>query len=160
MRRTDKEVRDQGWIDAVLFNALFCHLALVDDVFPCLVTMNFVWSEGKLILHSVSEGEKIELLKKNPNVAFAVETDIGVVSHSTACGYGMRYRSVIGRGTARFVDSYDEKNRLLRLLSEKYTSCPVDDFSRDTLNHVTVFVITPTSLTGKNSGYSQGRSNA
>nr|WP_319539244.1 pyridoxamine 5'-phosphate oxidase family protein [uncultured Methanospirillum sp.] len=153
MRRTDKEVRDQRWIDAVLTKALFCHLAINGDEYPCLVPMNFVWYEGRLILHSAPDGEKIRSLRKNPRVTFAVETDPELVTHTTACGYGMRYRSVIGQGIARFVEEYEEKNNLLKVLSEKYTSYRVDDFPPDKLAHVAVFVITPASLTGKNSWY-------
>jgi len=157
MQRADKEVRDQGWIDTVLTKALFCHLAINGDEYPCLVPMNFVWHKGQLILHSANEGEKMRLLRKNPHVAFAVEIDPELVTHATACGYGMRYRSVIGQGIVRFFDEYEEKNHLLKVLSEKYTSYSVDDFPPDKLAHVTVFIITPTSLTGKNSGYPLGR---
>lgn len=154
MQRTDKEVQDKRWIDAVLRKALFCHLAIPgDDRYPCLIPMNFVWYEGRLILHSNPVGEKIRLLKNNPHTTFAVESDIDLLTNTIACGYGMRYRSVIGHGTVRFSTEYDEKNHLLKVLSEKYTSHPVDDFSPDTLDHVAVFVITPISLTGKNSGY-------
>ncbi len=153
MQRADKEVRDQGWIDTVLTKALFCHLAINGDEYPYLVPMNFVWYNGQLILHSANEGEKIRSLRKDPRVTFAIEIDPELVTHATACGYGMRYRSVIGQGIARFVEEYEEKNNLIKVLSEKFTSCQVDDFPPDKLAHVTVFVITPTSLTGKNSGY-------
>ncbi|HWQ64415.1 MAG TPA: pyridoxamine 5'-phosphate oxidase family protein [Methanospirillum sp.] len=154
MHRTDKEVQDQGWIDTVLIKALFCHLAIPGvDEYPCLIPMNFVWSEGRLILHSAIDGEKIRLLKNNPHASFAVESDVDLITNTNACGYGMRYRSVIGHGTVRFAEECEEKNHLLKVLSEKYTSYPVDDFSLDALDHVAVLVITPISLTGKNSGY-------
>ncbi|PWR70538.1 pyridoxamine 5'-phosphate oxidase family protein [Methanospirillum lacunae] len=154
MHRTDKEVQDQGWIDAVLKKALFCHLAIPgDDEYPCLVPMNFVWYEGRLILHSSPVGDKIRLLKNNPHASFAVESDIDLVTDTNVCGYGMRYRSVIGRGTVRFVEEYKEKNRLLKVFSEKYASYPVDNFFQDKLDNVAVLVIKPISITGKNSGY-------
>lgn len=153
MHRTDKEVQNQGWIDAVLTKAIFCHLAIQgDDEYPCLIPMNFVWYEGRLIFHSALDGEKIRHLKNNSHATFAVESDIDLITNIISCMYGMRYRSVIGYGPVRFVTEYDEKNRLLKALSEKYTSHPVDDFSPDALDRVAVFVITPISLTGKNSG--------
>jgi len=155
MRRTDKEIRDPEWIDAVLGKALFCHLAFSDDEIPYMVPMNFAWSEGRLILHSFHEGEKNNILRKNPHVSFSVETDVELVTHTIACRYGMRYRSVIGRGNVRFVEEDEEKNYLLRILAGKYTTTPVHDFSPEELTHVTVLVITPTILTGKNSGYHQ-----
>lgn len=153
MIRSDKEITDPVWIDQVLHEALYCHIAISDGNLPYLVPMNYVWYDGRIILHSGSVGEKLRILKKNPSIAFAVETGIEMAPASTPCGYSMRYRSVIGQGTAGFIEDPIEKNHLLCRLAEKYTRVQVYDFSQKNLASVVVIGITVSGMTGKKSGY-------
>ncbi|HWQ67708.1 MAG TPA: pyridoxamine 5'-phosphate oxidase family protein [Methanospirillum sp.] len=153
MRRSDKEILDPDWIDSVLTGASYGHIALCDAGSPYLVQMNFAWSEDKPILHSAREGEKIRILRTNPDIAFTAETGVDMVTDTNPCEYGMCYRSVSGRGIARFVEDPDEKERLLSVLAEKYTGKKVTGFSKKAVQQVEVIEVTFTSLTGKVSGY-------
>lgn len=153
MIRSDKEITDPVWIDHVLCQGLYCHIAIIDGTLPYLAPLNYLWCDGKIILHSGLEGEKIRILKRNPSISFAVETDVEMVPGSIPCQYSMRYRSVIGQGTAVFVEDPIEKSGLLCRLAEKYTGVHVSGFSSKSLDQVVVISITISQMTGKNSGY-------
>ncbi len=153
MQRSDKEVRDPGWIHSVLHEAQYCHLACSDGDTPYLVPMNFAYLNGHLILHSAPEGEKIRILRQNPKVSFSVEVGIDLISSDAPCGYSMRFRSVCGTGSARCVEDPEEKARLLRVFATKFISGPLPVFSPESLDQVLVIDVTVLTLVGKNSGY-------
>lgn len=153
MIRSDKEVIDRAWMDAVLRDALFCHLGLCDDTQPYVVAMNFLWDEGRIFLHCRPEGEKMRILHKNPAVTVTVETGVELIWDPDPCACSMRYRSVNCQGIANLVRDPDEKHRILCRFAGKYTRTPVNGFSQKGLDHLEVIAITVTSRTGKSSGY-------
>lgn len=153
MNRSDKEIVDLNWINHILNTALYCHIAFCEGEIPYVVPMNFAYHDGKLILHSATEGEKIRILKQNSHVSFSVEDGVRMVTNPSPCGYGMWYRSVSGAGDATVVEDLNEKRLLLKIFTAKFHHGPLPDFSSDTLERVLVIKVTITRVTGKNSGY-------
>ncbi len=124
MRRTDRELRDPGEILSILKQADACHLALADNNTPYLVTMNFGIREKPLALyfHCAHEGRKINMLRQNNRVCFAVDVDreFFASESGTSCGYSMRFRSVVGTGPIAFVTHPAEKWEALSLITSHY----------------------------------------
>ena len=120
MRRGDKEIRDAERIDELLRSEQVLRLALTDDGAPYVLPMSFVRDGDDLYLHSAAEGRKIDLIRRNPRVGFELDRVGAIVPGAQACGFSVRYRSVIGEGTAEFVEGRGEKRRVLLLLMEKY----------------------------------------
>ena len=152
MRRQEKEILDRVQIDAILERALVCRIALCDDSTPYILPVNFGYEDGCLYIHCALEGKKLDILKRNSMVCFEVDIDHVLVVGATPCSYTFRYRSVIGFGTAVFVDNVTEKQKGLDAIVKHYSgghpSC-----SDDALAKVTILKIEIESLTGKQSGY-------
>lgn len=153
MRRRDKEIRNMALIRKVLREAPVCRLALCRDNRPYLIPMNFVLEGKHLYLHSAKSGRKITILKKNPQVCFEATEKISLVKASEPCGWGMRYRSVIGFGRASFLRRPSEKARALNLIMKKYSGRKNHLFSGLSLKKVCVIQVRIIALTGKKSGF-------
>lgn len=131
MRRREKEVTDPGAILDVLARGEVLHLAMIaEDGAPYVAPLSYAAVPPaereplRILLHSAHEGRKIEALRRDPRVSFAVCVDVALVRAEKACDFGMRFRSVIGSGSARFVDDPAEKSRALSLLAARYGAAP------------------------------------
>ena len=120
MRRKDREITDTEEIRAILERARVLHLGLRDGDYPYVVPMHygFTLADGKLTLytHCAREGHKLDLLRRDARVFVEIDTDETLVPGPTACAWGARYASVMGRGRAVIVGDEDEKCRALALL--------------------------------------------
>ena len=152
MRRYDKEIKDSGEIAAIMHKATVCRIALVDGNCPYIFAVNFVVRNNYLYFHSSPEGRKIDIIRKNSQVCFAIDIDTETVPGDLPCSWGTRYRSVIGFGRASFLET-TEKRQALNYLMEKYAG--VNDFSykMETLEKVAVLRVSIEKITGKKSGY-------
>lgn len=149
MRRTDREITDQTWMETVLHDAVYLTFALCDGGEPYAVPMNFVYDGGALYVHSAREGRKIDILGKNPSVGFSVVVGAELTSDEVPCQWDMRYRSVNGAGTAEAVEEPAKKARALNLLMAKYSGRGDHVFTEKQLAGVAVFRIGIDALTGK-----------
>jgi len=154
MRRTEREIRDEAIIEEILRRATVAYLGLCDRGETYVVPMNFGYAAGCLYAHSAESGRKIEMLKRNPRVAFTVVQDQVVVPGEIACRWSSRYRSVMGVGTASFVEDPAERRRALDCLLGKFTPGPYR-YDEAALARTAVIRIAIESRTGKESGYSQ-----
>jgi nitroimidazol reductase NimA-like FMN-containing flavoprotein (pyridoxamine 5'-phosphate oxidase superfamily) len=116
-----KWIEDEKEIEGILARAAVGRLGLADGGEPYVVPLNFVYGNGCIYFHAGLEGRKIDMLKKNPRVCFEVDelTEV-VVNAEASCFSTAYYRSVIARGTARFLESDEEKLGALDLLMRKY----------------------------------------
>jgi hypothetical protein len=120
MRRPQQEIREPAELRALLEGARWCRLAMVDGDRPYLVPITFALDGPDLVLHSAPVGRKVELLRRNPAVCFEVEEGLAVEPGPTACDFTIRFRTVIGEGTAEFVEDLAERARLLALWSARF----------------------------------------
>lgn len=121
MRRTDREVTDEGKIREILEKAQIVHVGMIDDDRPYVVPMHYgyQYEEGVLTLymHGAKEGRKCDILEKNPQVFIEIETDVeDVGGGEVPCNYGSSYASVMGDGKADIVTDVAEKIEALQIL--------------------------------------------
>jgi len=110
MRRSDRAITDPQELDSVLREAAVCRMGLCDEGKPYVVPMNYGYRDGSVFLHSATEGRKIEILRRNPNVCLEFEKDVELVPAEAACSFSMKYRSVIASGKAVFLEGTEEKS--------------------------------------------------
>lgn len=151
MRRTDKEVTDDALIATVLAEATICHLGLVDDGRPYVVAMNFGVRDRSLYFHSAPEGRKIDILRKNPMVCFQMETRTALITGPNACNYSMQYLSVVGYGTASFVEKPGDKRRALDCIMQKYSDRERWEYADRSVEEIAIIRVDITEMTGKKS---------
>ncbi|MGB7969825.1 MAG: pyridoxamine 5'-phosphate oxidase family protein [Methanobacterium sp.] len=155
MRRIDKEINNLQSIESILQEADHCVIALSHNNSPYMVPMNFGFKDNILYFHSSPEGRKIEILKINNKVSFAVQIKTEIVKNKKACNWGMKYMSVIGEGYAYFIKNNNEKVEALNIIMSKYSDNESNTFeySETALNNVTLIKVEVNQLKGKISGY-------
>jgi nitroimidazol reductase NimA-like FMN-containing flavoprotein (pyridoxamine 5'-phosphate oxidase superfamily) len=150
MRRAEKEVLECDEIEGIIGRATVCRLAMVDDGLPYVIPLNFGYRDGVLYFHSARQGRKMEILRRGGTVCFEIDTPLGLLTAPDACQWGMRYESVIGYGTPRFIDDPEEKVQALACIMAQY-----DDgehtFPEAALEGTAVFALPIDSMTAKRS---------
>jgi nitroimidazol reductase NimA-like FMN-containing flavoprotein (pyridoxamine 5'-phosphate oxidase superfamily) len=151
MRRKDKEIVNYREIEEIMRQAIICRISLVDGNYPYIISVNFVVKNKYLYFHSVTEGKKIEILRKNNNVCFEMDINTEIVKGKSPCVWGMKYLSVIGFGRAYFIDNSEEKKKILNLLMEKYAGEGDYVYQEEALQKVIVIGVIIEKITGKKS---------
>jgi nitroimidazol reductase NimA-like FMN-containing flavoprotein (pyridoxamine 5'-phosphate oxidase superfamily) len=147
MRRADRLVTDREAIDDVLRRADVLHLAMAGDGGPYVVPVNFGYDGERIWIHCAEEGHKLDLLAADPRVCFEACVDVRIVP-GKQCGWGARFRSVVGFGTATLVDDPAEKARGLAVIIEHYSGRPETVPTAKAIG-VAVLRIDIESMTGK-----------
>ncbi len=152
MRRNEKQITDRTEMEDIITRSTVCRLAMTDGVTPYLVTLCFGYRDGSLFFHSAPEGRKVDILGSNPVVCFAFDIDQEVVSAESACGWTMKYRSVVGFGRASILEQEADKRKALEVIMENY-SADKFDLTGSRVGNVVVIRVDIEEMTGKKSGY-------
>ncbi|MFO7911688.1 MAG: pyridoxamine 5'-phosphate oxidase family protein, partial [Desulfotignum sp.] len=105
MRRKEKQIIKTADIEQILKQAQVCRLGFVDNNVPYIVPMNYGYQDQALYFHSAPEGRKIDLIRANPLVCFEVDELVKMNKAARACDWGVSFKSVIGTGTARILET-------------------------------------------------------
>lgn len=90
---------------------------LGDEGYPYTIPLSYAYQEGKIFIHSATEGHKIDSIKSNDKVSFSV-IDMDNVIQET---FTTHFRSVSVFGRARILTEYFERKFALECLVEKYS---------------------------------------
>ena len=130
MTKRELQITEEHQIRQILDTAKVLHLGLSVNDEPYVVPMNYgyVMEDGELMLylHSAVRGKKLDMIRQNPKVFFALDCDRVPFAGEKPCQYGLSYASVMGRGTARIVEDVEEKKRAMSILMKTQTE---KDFS-------------------------------
>jgi uncharacterized protein len=152
MRRTEREITDREAIDDLLRRETVMYLAMVDDGAPYVVPISYGYDGQVLYLHSALAGRKMEVLRRNPQVCFAVGVDRVLHKGEVPCGWGFKYRSVVGEGLVTIIADEAGKRQGLDVLMRQFGGTG-GDYVPEQLASTAVLRIDITSLSGKQSGY-------
>ncbi len=150
MRRREREIRDEKEMQDILDQGLVCRLGLSDGLLPYVVPMNFGTRNGRLYLHSAGEGRKVDMIRRNNRVCFEVDVGARISRGESACRWSMKYRSVIGFGTARILEDETDKRAGLDAIMAHYGG-PEGPYDAKSLERTCVIEITIETMTGKQS---------
>ena len=148
MRRKEKEISDWSEIEAIIKKALVCRLAMADKNGPYIVPLCFGFRDNTLYFHSAVRGKKIDILRENPRVCFEFDGDCDIRSDEKACEFSMRYSSVIGFGTAAFVEEPRAMRDALDVIMAQYSDGEFD-YTELALKKIAVFKVDIDGMTGK-----------
>ena len=150
MRRKEKEITDRAEIEAIIEKALVCRLAMADENGPYIVPLCFGFRNNTLYFHSAIRGKKLDILQNNPRICFEFEGDCAVRSGGNACEFSMRYSSVIGFGTATFIENPQAKRDALDVIMAQYTDGKFD-YTDAAIKRIAIIKVDIDALTGKSS---------
>ncbi len=148
MRRKEKQITKTADIEQILKQGQVCRLGFVDKNVPYIVPMNYGYQDQALYFHSAPAGRKIDLIKANPHVCFEVDELIKINKAANACDWGVSFKSVIGTGTARILDTPAEKKAGLDIIMAHYSGRSFD-YPDDMLAKTAVIKVTVEEMTGK-----------
>jgi nitroimidazol reductase NimA-like FMN-containing flavoprotein (pyridoxamine 5'-phosphate oxidase superfamily) len=152
MRKKEYEISELAGIEEILLKADICRLAMADGAVPYIVPLNFGYRDRALYFHTGMAGKKIDILKKNPVVCFEVDVDAELIRSDTACGYGMKYRSVIGTGRAQFVDDSDAKREALDIIMAHYSQQGTWEYRQHSFERTCIIKVSIDAMTGRKAG--------
>ncbi len=153
MRRSDREIKTNDDLIDILDAGKIIQIAFIDGDEPYIVTLNYGYIRNdeklRLYFHSANEGRKIECIKNNPKVCFTIAVCDPFVRGEKACSYGMKYRSIVGYGTMRIVESSEERISGLNILMKQYTGKDSWDYDDEMVKKTTVSCLEVESISGK-----------
>ncbi|PLX81364.1 MAG: pyridoxamine 5'-phosphate oxidase family protein [Desulfuromonas sp.] len=152
MRRHEKEVTDPMALERIIDKASVCRLGLFDTEtgVPYIVPLSFGYQDGMFVFHAAETGYKIDLLKRGGKIAFEIDNVLGLVRRERACGWTMRYQSIIGWGNVRFIEAVEEKKQALQMLLNHYGTGQFFLADKD-VERTTVFALHVKEMRGKTS---------
>lgn len=151
MRRKDREIKDFNEMIEIIKRCDVCRIAMNDGNTPYIVPLNFgvdVQDEQVFFyFHCAMEGKKLDLLRKNNQVAFEMDCNHNFILYEERMSCTMGYESVMGHGIMEVVPD-DEKYHGLKILMRQYHA---EDFQFNTnmMKVTTVLKMTVTDMTGK-----------
>ena len=161
MRRKEFEKYEEKEYLEIMEKEQVGQLGVVDtNDYPRIVPVNFVLYNGNIYFHGALEGEKYELLQKNPKVTFSVYQPYSYIpsyfTSNIACQATIFFKSVHIRGTGSLVEDFNEKIEVVIKLMEKHQ--PEKKYDEIDINNpkyyhymetTGIFCITPSEITMK-----------
>jgi uncharacterized protein len=122
LRRADRAVLDEAWIENLLQRAAFAVLAYQGSSYPNLKPSTFAYdpSNHMLYFHGANEGETFRQLNQDGRMSVCVSEMGRLLPSTRAKGMSMEFASVIVHGHVHLVDDPDAAIAALQLLLDKY----------------------------------------
>ncbi|MBA3690021.1 MAG: pyridoxamine 5'-phosphate oxidase family protein, partial [Actinobacteria bacterium] len=118
-RHPERGAYDREVVNAILDEALICHLAYVaDDGSPRVIPTIHTRVEDTLYLHGSAASRTMRATKTGLDVAVVATIVDGLVLARSAANHSMNYRSVVVYGTAREVTDPSERLVVARSIVE------------------------------------------
>src|SRR5688572_1684783 len=159
------EIQSKNRIIDFLNSQSVGRIASIDiNGYPQIIPMNFVYLQQQdtirsdaVYMHSHPLGEKLENIKRNPNVGFEVDQHICFLPsyyfHPTdAAQADTLYISVVIKGKAEIVNKNEEKAHALNALMEKYQKegrYEALDANMPSVHEVAIIKVIPRNMRGK-----------
>lgn len=117
-RAADRGAFDRETINAVLDEALICHVGFVEGGQPYVIPTIHVRIDDRVYLHGSQASRMMRCLRGGTRACVTVTLLDGLVLARSAFHHSMNYRSVVILGAAREVTEPPEKERVLQALVE------------------------------------------
>lgn len=143
-------IADRAEIEAILRECPVGGLATVGpDGAPYVVTVNYVYREGKIYFHGALKGVKMDNIARDPRVCFEAHVVERIAPAPRAIKFGTRYRSVVVHGRARQLTDPAAKREALVALTARYAEGPFEPPTEKNVAATAVVEIEIDEMTGK-----------
>jgi nitroimidazol reductase NimA-like FMN-containing flavoprotein (pyridoxamine 5'-phosphate oxidase superfamily) len=152
MRRADREISDIREVEEIIKKADVCRIAIANDNFPYIVTLNFGYTadpQPSIYFHCAHEGKKLDMIARNNRVCFEMDTDHEIYSGERACDWGMKFSSVLGYGNISIVTEKPEKTTGLNCIMKHYSAEVEYHYDEKVFENTTVLRLDIIEMTGK-----------
>ncbi|MBL8180300.1 MAG: pyridoxamine 5'-phosphate oxidase family protein [Blastocatellia bacterium] len=111
---------DRETIDAILDEAIICHVGFVVDGQPYVIPTGFARVDDLIYIHGSAASRMLRELSKGVDVCVTVTLLDGLVLARSAFHHSMNYRSVVILGKAELVTVQTEKMAALEALTDHF----------------------------------------
>ena len=109
---------DRETVNAILDEALICHVGFVSDGQPYVIPTGYARIGDDLYIHGSSASRMLRSIAEGIDVCVTVTLIDGLVLARSAFHHSMNYRSVVILGKAEMVTHPGEKNKALEAFTE------------------------------------------
>ena len=143
LARYDREV-----INAILDEALFCHVGFIHEDRPVVIPTIHVRVGDRVFLHGSPAGRMMRAVGGGAEVSIAVTLLDGLVLARSVFHHSMNYRSVVLFGRGEVVDDPGEKLEAMRVFAEKILPGRWNDARQPTRNEFqsTLMAVVPIDI--------------
>ncbi|HET7541152.1 MAG TPA: pyridoxamine 5'-phosphate oxidase family protein [Polyangiaceae bacterium] len=120
-RVPQRGVYDRATIDAILDEALICHVGFASEAQPFVIPTIHVRIGDELFIHGSAASRMIEHGGGGAPLCVTVTLVDGLVFARSAFHHSMNYRSVVILGQARVIADVDEKSAALTALVNRFS---------------------------------------
>ena len=125
------------------------YLGLSLDGKPYVVPLNYHYADGKILFHCALKGRKLDYIKANPEVCFAIGRQPGAVrDHEGGNPCHVDSDSVICYGKARILEELTERKAALNAFNRRFKS-DAEDVSDERAVKCCAVEIRITEMTGR-----------
>jgi hypothetical protein len=152
MRRVDREISAIAEVEEIIGKADVCRIAMANDNFPYIVTMNFGYTTDprpSIYFHCAREGKKLDMIALNNHVCFEMDADHKVYGGKEGCDWGMNFSSVLGYGNIFIVTEKSEKTAGLNCIMRHYGGEKEYQYNEKVFENTTVLRLDITEMSGK-----------
>ena len=110
---------DRPTIDAILDEALICHLGFVHDGHPFVIPTLHARQGDEVLVHGSAASRALRTLSGGAPVCLTATLVDGLVLARSAFHHSVNYRSVVLLGTATLVTEPEEKSAALEAFTER-----------------------------------------
>ncbi len=151
MRRYDREILpEKAW--EVVDSCPYAVISMASDNMPYAVPLSIVRDKDVIYFHCAHNGEKIDILRKNPNATMICVDDVKPIAEH----YTTEYKSAMLRGTLKEVTDDEEKIHALRLICLRYAASNMEMFDsaiEKSLARTAIWKMKVEEITGKMKKY-------
>jgi nitroimidazol reductase NimA-like FMN-containing flavoprotein (pyridoxamine 5'-phosphate oxidase superfamily) len=120
VRRAPKRaVYDRAAIEAILDEALYCHLGFVHDEQPYVIPTLHARVDDVVYVHGSAASRAVRALGRGIPACLTVTLADGVVLARSAFHHSLNYRSAVVLGTMETVTGHEERLRALEAFTEQ-----------------------------------------
>ncbi|MBS4028995.1 MAG: pyridoxamine 5'-phosphate oxidase family protein [Ignavibacteriales bacterium] len=122
LRRKDRGVEDETWIQEFLRHTPIGYLATVNDGQPFINSNLFVYDETThcIFMHTANRGRTRTNIEREEKVCFSISEMGRLLPADTALEFSCEYSGVVVFGTATILQNEIEQKHALQLLMNKY----------------------------------------
>jgi len=108
-------------MEAFLRSEVLGYLSMNGPDGPYVVPLNYAYDDGRILVHCSHSGKKLDMLRADPRVCFAVARQEGPVEqHAKKASCHVPSDSVVCYGRARILDDLDERAAALTAFLRHY----------------------------------------
>ncbi len=148
MRRKEREIVDRNAINDIIFRCKVCRIALCEKGQPYVLPLSFGYDGKHLYFHSVNAGKKIEMIKQNNRIGFEFDILHEIIAADNPCEWSAKFESVVGFGTAEFIESQQEKSKAFECILRQYGGS-FSELNGSSLSSVVIIRVNIVSISGK-----------